>query len=245
MSIQSEGCPEQPLVFLSAFFKLTPSTNPRQGSLHCPHQKYRQAARKWRTDPLPGFPRPPGRSCFHGTQGICENRTLKRWALLTPLLGHPLSSSQQGAKPSKPSLLTALSFPQPPPQRDGPPAAGKQEAEERDRREEAKGRGHEDLCQGHKPNQNGAHPEGEAVQFTGMEKGIPGPTSKNGHYQVHWDAPLLRCVRRVLFATIMSPMVLCPINQTSNNVMSFFKDHWVRLHKRRRKQVTRDLRSHA
>ncbi|KAL2762205.1 polyamine-modulated factor 1-binding protein 1 isoform b, partial [Daubentonia madagascariensis] len=124
-----------------------------------------------------------------------EERMKKLNIELKKLQGfHQESELEQGTKQIKQTNthLSFLSFPQPPPQCNGPSTAGKQEAEERDRREENEDRGHTGVHQSPRPGQSGAHTEGESVQYIGLEGDIPGHGPKNGHQQVHWDAPLLR-----------------------------------------------------
>lgn len=137
-------------------------------------------------------------------QNICES---KLWeepdvhsppscaALICPLWWEPKNRSRPNTHLSFPLL------PQPTPQCNGPSAAGKQEAEDRDRGEEAESRAPKVMHQSPDLKQNRAHTKGEIVWHLGLEGPDPGHKPKTGYHQVRWDAPLLRYVHHLSFAT--------------------------------------------
>lgn len=91
--------------------------------------------------------------------------------------------------------------PQPPPQCNGPPATGKQEAEVWDRGEEAEIRAPKVVHQSPGPKQTRAHTKGETVWHLGLEGDHPGHEAKDGCHQVCRDSPLFRYVCQFSFAT--------------------------------------------
>lgn len=136
---------------------------------------------------------------------MCESASSGRnWTSTALLPVAPLSVLSNGEPRSRSRPNTHLPFlllPQPTPQCNGPSAAGKQEAEDRDRGEEAESRAPKVMQQSPRPKQNGGHTKRDSVQHLGLEGDNPGHEPKSGHHQVYQDAPLLRYVRRLSLAT--------------------------------------------